>query len=108
MGAITFPSRWGPYNVTRVTLACEPEPLTGTDGTITQRVATFEANDMSEAMTVTLQTLFKSADGRLRHVCYDGQQRTMLKPRARQLYRRLTSDGYSLDLQWLEAECNEL
>jgi hypothetical protein len=103
MGAITFRSRWGDYNVTRVTLACEPEPLAGTDGTITQRVATFESNDMSDVMTVTWQTLFRSEDGRLRHVCYDGQQRTMLKPRARQLYRRLLRDGYRVDQEWLEA-----
>jgi len=103
MGAITFRSRWGDYNVTRVTLACKPETLAFTNGTITQRVATFESNDMSEAMTVTCQTLFKSEDGQLRHVCYDGQQRTMLKPRGRELYRRLLRDGYSLDIDWLGA-----
>lgn len=104
MPAITFPSRWGDYSVTRVTMAREPEELRGTDGTVTQAVITLEMTDISEAVSVTGATLFRSAAGKVRSVSYDGQRRTMPKPQARDLYRSLLSQGYSLEREWLDCD----
>lgn len=104
MTVTTFPSRWGGYNVTRVTLACTPEPLRGSDGTVTQAVLTMEMTDQSETVRVAGATLFKDAAGRVRRVSYDGQRRTMLKPGARKLYRSLLQQGYRLDEPWLDCD----
>lgn len=95
-GVHTFSSRWGGYTVTRVKMACAAEMLRGCGGTITQRIATLEANDLSEAMTITTGTLFLSPDGACRFVSYDGQSRTVLKPKGREIYKRLLSEGFSL------------
>lgn len=104
MTVTTFPSRWGNYNVTRVTMAREPEVLRDADGTVTQAVITLEMTDMCETVSVTGATLFKSAAGRVRSVSYDGQQRTILKPKARDLYRSLLRQGYSPDRDWLNCD----
>lgn len=104
MTVSTFPSRWGPYTVTRVTMACTPELLRDSDGTVTQAVMTMEMTDQSETVSVTGGTLFKAAEGNVRHVCYDGQRRTVLKPKARELYRSLLRQGYRLDEPWLNCD----
>lgn len=95
-GVHTFRSRWGGYTVTRVKMACQAEELRDSGGTITQRIATLECNDLSEAMTITTGTLFLSPDGGCRFVSYDGQSRTVLKPKGREIYKRLLRNGYSL------------
>ena len=101
MPVTTFPSRWGPYTVTQVTMACEPAELKGCDGTVTQDVMTMEMTDQSETVSVIGGTLFKDRRGEVRRVVYDGQRRTVLKPAARKLYRSLLRQGYDPDRAWL-------
>lgn len=95
-GVHKFQSRWGGYEVTRVKMACPPEVLQGCGGTITQRIVTLEANDISEAMSIVSGTLFLAPDGGCRFVSYDGQSRTVLKPQGREIFKRLIREGFSL------------
>jgi len=93
MAITTFRSNYGPWNVTRAVLACKPE--VSKEGTTTQRVVIFETTDQQEAVSITGKTLFMLANGHKFQSSYDGQRRTLLKPRARKQYASVLKQGYS-------------
>jgi len=94
MTVFTFPSRYG-YNVTRAVLAMEPE--TNSEGTTTQNVVTFEANDISEAVSIVSKTLFLCEDGHTFESCYQGQRMTLVKEQARKVYLLRLEEGYKVE-----------
>ena len=100
MTVTTFRSRWGSYNVTRAVLACEPE--TNSEGTTTQRVVIFETSDVNEdtdrnTVSIVSKTLFLCPDGHTFESCYDGQRMTLLRPKARKVYRLRLFEGFSAE-----------
>jgi hypothetical protein len=97
MTVTTFRSNYGSWNVIRAVLACEPE--VSKEGTTTQRVVIFETTDQQEAVTITGKTLFKMANGHKFQSSYDGQRRTVTKPRARKVYAIDLKDGYSPNVE---------
>ncbi len=96
MAITTFRSQYGPYNVTRAVLACEPK--VNDQGTTTQAVLIFETTDQTQTVQITGKTLFIGADGRTFQSSYDGQRRTALKPSARKQYANALKHGYSPDV----------
>ena len=92
MTVSTFPSRYG-YNVTRAVLAMAPE--TNDEGTTTQNVVTFEANDISEAVSIVSKTLFLCPDGHTFESCYQGQRMALVKAQARKVYGLRLKEGFN-------------
>lgn len=104
MPVITFPVSWDQSTMTRVAIACSPEPLRHLKGTVSQAVMTFEMNDRTEVVSVTGGTLLKNAAGEVSVLRHDGQRWVLSKPAARDFYRHLLQQGYGLDEPWLECD----
>jgi hypothetical protein len=92
----TFKSQWGDYTVTKAVLRSPIKVYP--DGAQFQDCVYFESTDISETVQTVIKGRGKRPDGTLMLDNGWGIRKAMLKPSARDMWRKYIAKGYSTEV----------